>query len=77
MAQTSGYMTTDDVVEAFYDGVEIFGIFIGTNFIWPDPWVDVWDEGSAVIWEPGWRDMWSVTDSLTGDPIKEPANGNE
>lgn len=53
-----------DVVAAKYDGTDILGIFIGTTFVWPDPWMDTWDEGSSVQWEVSWRDMWSITDSV-------------
>lgn len=39
---------------------EILAIMCGTICVWPDPWIDVWDEGVPVYWEDGWRDKWSV-----------------
>jgi hypothetical protein len=39
---------------------EIVAMYCGTDFIWPDPWTDIWDEGVPVIWENVWRDKWSA-----------------
>lgn len=43
-----------------YDGSEIIKIQFGESCIWPDPWIDLWDDGSVVYWENAWRDSWSV-----------------
>lgn len=60
MAQTTGPMNLEGVVAAKYDGVDIFGIFIGTVFVWPDPWIDVWVDEGTTLWESVWHDLWSV-----------------
>ena len=53
-------MDFEGVTHVINDGVDIFGIFIGETFVWPDPWLDIWDEGSNVYWEDMWRNQWSV-----------------
>jgi hypothetical protein len=52
-------LTVKDVVRCTNDGVEIYGIWLGTTFVWPDPWVDIWDEGTTVLWENVWHNQWS------------------
>jgi hypothetical protein len=41
------------------DNTEIYGIWLGRTFVWPDPWTDIWDEGGGRYWEDGWHDLWS------------------
>jgi hypothetical protein len=48
------------VTRAVNDGVEIYGIWLGTTFVWPDPWRDTWEEGIPVYWENVWRNQWSL-----------------
>jgi hypothetical protein len=47
------------VVEVKYQGQPILGLFHGKTFVWPDPWTDIWDEGSAANWDGNWHDMWT------------------
>ena len=47
-------------------GQPIVAVYCGDDFIWPDPWTDVWDEGTAVSWENVWRDKWSVQPAPPG-----------
>ena len=48
------------VTRAVNDGTEIKGIWLGTTFVWPDPWTDLWDEGVAIYWEDVWRNAWTL-----------------
>ena len=48
------------VSTAVCDGDEIDAIFLGSLCVWPDPWIDIWDEGFPITWESRWRDEWSV-----------------
>lgn len=49
-----------NVGRAVCGGEEILAIMCGEICVWPDPWIDIWDEGVPVYWEDGWRDKWSV-----------------
>jgi hypothetical protein len=53
-------MDFDGVTRVVNDGTEIKGVWFGSQFVWPDPWTDIWDEGVNVIWDSVWRDAWSV-----------------
>lgn len=57
MAQPA--MTLDDVIAIRYDGSDIHGLWIGETFVWPDPWIDVWDEGTSIVWDNVWHDAWT------------------
>ena len=58
-------MDFKDVTRAVNDGTEIKGIWIGNDFVWPDPWTDLWDEGTTIIWENAWRDAWTPPELQT------------
>lgn len=47
------------VVKVVQGGTEIAGLWFGTSFVWPDPWTDIWDEGTNVYWENVWTNAWS------------------
>lgn len=53
-------MDLEGVTRVLYQGQDIFGLFHGEDFVWPDPWTDIWDEGSNVYWENVWHNQWSV-----------------
>lgn len=62
-----------DVTHIIQDDVPIKGLWIGTRFVWPDPWTDIWQEGVTVYWDNVWRNQWSPTPpALDGT---EPNNG--
>lgn len=52
-------MDLEGVVRATQGGDEILGMYFGKTFVWPDPWWDLWDEGTNVLWENVWRNQWS------------------
>lgn len=41
-------------------GQQIERIWLGQLCVWPDPWIDIWDEGFPITWESRWRDKWSL-----------------
>lgn len=46
-----------------HQGTPILGMAHGKDFVWPDPWMDVWSDGpSNVVWENVWQDSWSAPD---------------
>lgn len=59
-------MDFKDVIRVRNDNTEIYGVWLGETFVWPDPWRDIWEEGSNVYWENMWRNQWSIpSESLT------------
>jgi hypothetical protein len=52
-------MDLNGVVRILYQGQDILGLFHGKDFVWPDPWTDIWDEGTNVYFENVWHDLWS------------------
>ena len=52
-------MDLRNVTRVVNDGTEIKGVWFGTTFVWPDPWVDLWDEGTSIYWEDMWRNAWT------------------
>lgn len=73
-SQPGNPLTFNDVTRAINDHTEIYGIWFGTIFVWPDPWTDTWAEGTSVYWENLWRNMWSATSSSTAT---EATDGNQ
>lgn len=48
------------VAELIHDGQPVLGLFHGDDFVWPDPWTDIWMEDTLRIWDSGWHDAWTV-----------------
>jgi hypothetical protein len=45
------------VTHVVFGGVNEDGVWLGNMFVWPDPWLDVWDDYLLV--EPdSWLDTW-------------------
>lgn len=72
---TSVQEMLDGVVAIKYAGEDIFGLWIGETFVWPDPWIDIWDEGTNVYWEDVWRNAWS--EQFTAPVTEGQPNGNQ
>ena len=52
------------VVKAICNGAEIKTIWFGDSCIWPDPWMDVWEEGGTEpLWMNEWRNQWSESNA--------------
>lgn len=54
-------MDFSGVVRVVLAGQDIFGVWHGPHFIWPDPWTDFWDEGLTQGWANVWHDSWTIT----------------
>lgn len=39
---------------------EVVALYVGDEFVWPDPWDDLWNDGCPTLWANGWRDIWST-----------------
>ena len=79
MASTSPPLSLQGVTRCFNDNVEIFGLWYGNVFVWPDPWTDIWDDGSYAHWTDAWHDLWSNTSSdyIEPEPLEGAAHGNQ
>lgn len=64
------------VSAAVQDGTPILGMFHGNDFVWPDPWTDIWDEGTLILWENAWHDRWTVAYSEPVTWLEALSNGN-
>lgn len=64
-------------VEVKYQGQPIHGLFHGNDFLWPDPWTDIWDEGTAIVWEQRWHDRWTPASTEEALGRKVSLNGNQ
>ena len=53
-------MDLSGVTRVLYQGQDILGLFHGYTFVWPDPWTDIWDEGTNIYWDSLWHDLWSA-----------------
>jgi hypothetical protein len=56
-------MDVRGVIRVVNDSTEIYGIWLGNTFVWPDPWTDIWDEGVVTVWENVWRNAWSLPEA--------------
>ncbi len=68
------------VAAAVQGGTQILGMFHGKDFVWPDPWTDIWDEGTTVLWENVWHDRWTAAYSdlePVSEKVKELLHGRQ
>lgn len=54
-------MDFTNVVAVKQNTTPIVGVYHGNDFIWPDPWQDVWSEVSGQFWDSVWRDKWTLS----------------